>query len=174
MSDRSELYAESVFLLLRAEGGAGETQDELFRFSRLLDANDDLRLTLDDPHIPIDRRLQIVEDLLGAKATRLTTSVVSLVVMNGRIRELSSIVDHVLQLTAARGEKVVAEVHSAVELTDDQKARLAAALKQRTGKDVDIVVVIDPSVIGGVVTQIGDTVIDGSVRQRLSQLRESF
>jgi F-type H+-transporting ATPase subunit delta len=61
-----------------------------------------------------------------------------------------------------------------VELTEDQKTRLAAALKQRTGKDVEIIVVIDPSVIGGIVTQIGDTVIDGSVRQRLSQLRESF
>ncbi len=83
-------------------------------------------------------------------------------------------VDKLLELHAAGGEKVVAEVRSAVALTDDQKARLAAALKQRTGKDVDIIVVIDPSVIGGVVTQIGDTVIDGSVRQRLSQLRESF
>ena len=101
-------------------------------------------------------------------------ALISLVVFNGRTRELPAMVDHLLELLAARGEKVVAEVRSAVPLTDDQKTRLAAALKQRTGKDVDIIVVIDPSVIGGVVTQIGDTVIDGSVRQRLSQLRESF
>ena len=77
-------------------------------------------------------------------------------------------------LTASAGNRVVAEVRSAVDLDDDQKRRLAASLKQATGKDVDIVVVIDPSVMGGVVTQIGDTVIDGSIRARLSKLRESF
>ena len=74
-----------------------------------------------------------------------------------------------------RGEQVVAEVRSAVALTDDQKARLAAALKASApASDVDVVVVVDPTVLGGIVTQIGDTVIDGSVRPRLTQLRESF
>ncbi len=92
----------------------------------------------------------------------------------GRVRELPSIVDRLLELHRRPRRAVVAEVRSAVELTEDQKARLAAALKQRTGKDVDIVVVVDPAVIGGIVTQIGDTVIDGSVRHRLAQLRESF
>ena len=174
MSDRSNLYAEAMYLLTAAEGGSNEVQDELFRFSRILESNDELRTTLQDPHIPIERRVQIVEDLLGGRASGLTTSLVSLVVFNGRVRELPSMVDKLLELHAAGGEKVVAEVRSAVALTDDQKARLATALKQRTGKDVDIIVVIDPSVIGGVVTQIGDTVIDGSVRQRLSKLRESF
>jgi F-type H+-transporting ATPase subunit delta len=174
MSDRSSLYAEAMYTLIEAEGGSNEVQDELFRFSRILESNDELRQTLQDPHLPVDRRVRIVEDLLGCRATGLTTSLVSMVVFNGRVRELASMVSHLLDLCAARGEKVVAEVRSAVELTDDQKARLAAALKQKTGKDVDIVVVLDPSVIGGIVTQIGDTVIDGSVRQRLSQLRESF
>jgi F-type H+-transporting ATPase subunit delta len=47
-------------------------------------------------------------------------------------------------------------------------------LAKKTGKQIEVVVDVDPSVLGGIVTQIGDTVIDGSVRQRLSQLRESF
>jgi F-type H+-transporting ATPase subunit delta len=174
VSDRSNRYADAMYSLIQAEGGSNEVQDELFRFARILESNDELRQTLQDPHVPIERRVQIVEDLLGGRASNLTTSLISLVVFNGRIRELSSVVEHLLDLCAAGGEKVVAEVHSAVELTEDQKTRLAAALKQRTGKDVEIIVVIDPSVIGGIVTQIGDTVIDGSVRQRLSQLRESF
>ncbi len=98
----------------------------------------------------------------------------SLVVGNGRVRELPGIVDRLLELTASSGDRHIAEVRSAVELTEDQKSRLAASLKAATGKDVDIVVVVDPSVLGGIVTQIGDTVIDGSVRHRLAQLRESF
>ena len=90
------------------------------------------------------------------------------------MRELPSVVDRLMELQAARGEKVVAQVRSAVALSDEQKSRLASALAKNTGKQVEVVVIVDPSVLGGLVTQIGDTVIDGSVRQRLSQLRESF
>jgi F-type H+-transporting ATPase subunit delta len=149
MSDRSNLYAEAFLTLIRAEGGANEVTDELFRFSRVLEGNEELRQALTDPHLPVERRQQIVEDLLAGKASPLTSSLVSTVVANGRVR-------------------------SAVELSDDQKSRLAAALAASTGKQVEVVVEVDPSVLGGIVTQIGDTVIDGSVRQRLSQLRESF
>jgi F-type H+-transporting ATPase subunit delta len=103
-----------------------------------------------------------------------TVSLVSLVVANGRVRELVDIVDRLAALSARRTNRQIAEVRSAVDLDDDQKRRLAEALKASTGLDVEVVVVVDPSVIGGVVTQIGDTVIDGSVRSRLTQLRENF
>ena len=71
-------------------------------------------------------------------------------------------------------QREVAEVRSAVDLTDDQRQRLATALTSATGKDVEVKVVVDPTVMGGVVATIGDTVIDGSVRHRLDQLREAF
>jgi F-type H+-transporting ATPase subunit delta len=174
MSDRSNLYADAFFTLIQAEGNANEVTDELFRFSQTVEGSEELRQALTDPHIEVSRRQQSVEDLLGGRATPLTTSLVSMVVANGRVRELPEIVDRLLNRSAAAGEKVVAQVRSAVELSDDQKSRLAAALTQSTGQQVEVVVVVDPSVLGGIVTQIGDTVIDGSVRQRLSQLRESF
>ena len=78
------------------------------------------------------------------------------------------------QLGANQRGKVLAEVRSAVPLTDDQKGRLADALNRSTGKDVEVAVVVDESVLGGLVTRIDDQVIDGSVRSRLSQLREAF
>ena len=65
----------------------------------------------------------------------------------------------------------VAEVRSAVALTPDQQTRLAAALANATGKQVNLKVVIDPTVMGGLVATVGDTVIDGSVRSRLEQLK---
>jgi F-type H+-transporting ATPase subunit delta len=68
--------------------------------------------------------------------------------------------------------RVAAEVRSAVPLDEDQRTRLAAALGRATGRAVDVKVVIDPEVLGGVVAQVGDTVIDGSVRARLDELRE--
>ena len=62
----------------------------------------------------------------------------------------------------------------AVALTDDQRGRLAEALAKAIGRPVEVKVIIDPSVMGGIITQIGDTVIDGSVRHRLGQLREAI
>jgi F-type H+-transporting ATPase subunit delta len=174
MSDRNDLYADAFLAVLAAEGGVNESQDELFRLARVVEGNDELRQALTDPHLPVSKRQQIVEDLLEGKASAVTIGLVSLVVAAGRVKHLSDIVDRLLSLTAARGEKVVAEVRSAVELTEDQRTRLATSLKAATGKDVDVVVIVDPSVLGGIVTQIGDTVLDGSVRARLSKLRESF
>jgi F-type H+-transporting ATPase subunit delta len=174
MSDREKAYAEAFLAVLVAEGHINECQDELFRLGKIIEANDELRQTLTDPHLPVARRQQVIEDLLDGKASATTIGLVSLVVATGRVRDFSEIVDRLLTLTAQAGSRVVAEVRSAVDLNDDQKQRLAASLKASTGKDVDVVVIVDPSVMGGVVTQIGDTVIDGSIRARLSKLRESF
>ena len=68
----------------------------------------------------------------------------------------------------------MAEVRSAIALTDDQKSRLAEALGKATGKQVEVKVIIDPSIQGGLVAQVGDTVIDGSVRRRLEQLKNAL
>lgn len=174
MRERAELYADAFYAVVLAEGNANEIQDELFRFSQAIEGNDALRDALNDPHIPAARRQQIVEDLLGAQAFPATVALVSLVVAAGRARDLHAIVGHLLDKTASLTSSVIAEVRSAVDLNQDQKDRLAAAIKRSTGQDVDIVVIIDPTVLGGVVTQIGDTVIDGTVRHRLAQLKESF
>ncbi len=171
---RTELYADAVLLLLTAEENLDEVADELFRFSQTFQGNDELRTALTDTHIPATRRQQIVEDLLGGKASDLTVAMVSLMVGAGRAREIPEVAQKVIEASAAANQKAVAEVRSAVDLTDDQKARLAAALKASTGQDVEVKVVIDPSVIGGLVTTIGDTVIDGSVRTRIAQLRDAF
>ncbi len=171
---RINLYANALVDVIAAEGRLNEVQDELFRFARVIEGNDELRDALVDPHLPAHRRMQICEDLLGGKASDTTVALVSMVVGAGRARDLPAIVSRVLELTATKADRRVAEVRSAVELTEDQKSRLAVALKSATGHDVDVVVVVDPTVLGGIVTQIGETVIDGSVRHRLAQLRESF
>jgi len=174
MTERNQLYADAFTSLMWAEGSANEVSDELFRLARIIEANDELRTTLEDATLPAARRTQVVEDLLSGTAHPLTVSLVSLLVSNNRIREMGAIVDEVLALSASRTHHRIAEVRSAVPLDDDQRRRLAEALKASTGMDVEVVVIVDPSVVGGVVTRIGDTVIDGTVRSRLTQLRESF
>jgi F-type H+-transporting ATPase subunit delta len=172
--DRTLAYAQALFGVARAEGTLAEVEDELFRFSQTLKGNDELRTALTDPGIPAARRQQIVEDLLGGRASPTTVALVSMVVGTGRARQLPAIIERLVEMSAAEANKEVAEVRSAVPLTDDQRDRLAKALEDATGKQVEIKVVVDPSVLGGIVTQVGDTVIDGSVRRRLDQLRNSL
>jgi F-type H+-transporting ATPase subunit delta len=172
--DRSLAYAQALFSVAAAEGSIREVEDELFRFSRLLEGNDELRSTLTDQRIQVSRRQQIVEDLLGGKANPITVSLVSMVVGTGRAHELPTIISELVRLSAAEANKEVAEVRSAIDLTPDQRERLATALGRATGKSVEVKVIVDPSVLGGIVAQVGDTVSDGSVRTRLDQLKSSF
>jgi F-type H+-transporting ATPase subunit delta len=173
-AERSEAYAEAMVAVARVEGSIDRVSDELFRFARALEGSDELREALGDPHLPITRRQQIVEDLLGGRSENTTVALVSMAVGAGRGRELPAIIDEFVRLAAAENDRAVAEVRSAIELSDDQRTRLAEALQRATGKQVEVKVVVDPSVLGGVVATIGDTVIDGSVRHRLDQLRNAI
>jgi len=169
---RTEAYADALCTVAAAENALDQVEDELFKVARAFESNDNLRSTLTDTAIPADRRQGIVEDLLGPKAHPVTTALVGLVVGLGRGKDLPHIIDRLVAQAAASRQKAVAEVRSAMPLSDDQKQRLADALSKKTGKSVDVRVVLDPSVLGGVVAQVGDEVYDGSVRHRLTQLRE--
>ena len=172
MSDaRIEGYARALFEVARAEGTIDEVEDELFRFARSYESSDELRNALTDDQVPAAKRQAIVEDLLGGKATSTTTQLVSMVVGSGRGRDLPAIVDRLVARAADSKDLAVAQVRTAVALTDDQQARLKAALANATGKNVTLKVIVDPSVLGGVVATVGDTVIDGSVRTRVDQLK---
>jgi F-type H+-transporting ATPase subunit delta len=170
-NDTIQGYAQALLSVARAEGNLDEVEDELFRFSRALEGSDALRSTLTDQLVPPARRQAIVEDLLGGKASNTTVSLVSFVVGSGHARELPAIIGLLVQQAASEKSKVVAEVRAAIALSDDQQQRLTAALNNATGKDVALKVVIDPTVLGGLVAQVGDTVIDGSVAHRLAQLK---
>ncbi len=174
MSDRVQGYADAMFAVATAEGDVRGISDELFAVGRAVDTNDDLRSTISDARIPAERRIQIMDDLLDGKARQATTGLVSMVVAAGRGADLGKIASALAEKAAQSQGKQVATVRSAVALSDDQRNRLADALRAKLGTDVDVNVIQDPSVVGGLVTTVGDTVIDGSVRTRLSRLRESL
>ena len=175
MSDpRIDGYARGLFEIARAEGTLDEVEDELFRFARSFDSNDGLRSALTDEMIPAERRQAIVEDLLGGKATTTTTQLISMVVGAGRGRDLPQIIDRLVDRASSAKQLELANVRVAVPLSEDQTQRLAAALSNATGKQLNMKVTVDPSVLGGVVATIGDTVIDGTVRHRLDQLKEQI
>lgn len=173
-SERDNAYAQALLAVAAAEGELSTVQDEVFALARAVTGSDELASTLADQQVPVARRQQVIEDLLGGKASQTTVALVSMIVGTGRARDLPSIADELVALGATQGGKQVAIVRSAVELSDDQKSRLSAALQQSVGTPVELRVVIDPSVLGGLVAQVGDTVIDGSVRRRLDQLKQAI
>ena len=174
MADRIDAYASALFEVARAEGSLEAVEDELFKVARTIEGSDELRSALTDQAVPVEQRQGIVEDLLGGRASPTTTALVSFVVGAGRARDLPAIIDRLVEHAAEERSEAVAVVRSAVPLDDGQRRRLAEALGRATGKRVSVKVVVDPSILGGIVAQVGDTVIDGSVRSRLDQLRETL
>ena len=172
--DRTEAYAKALLEVARAEGMLGEVEDDLFRFARVFEGTDDLRMALTDPSLPADRRMAVVEELMGGKALNVSAALASFIVGIGRAADMPAIVGRFVELAAAEREHEVAEVRSAVPLDDTQRQRLAAALSQATGKQVEVKVIVDEKVLGGLVARIGDTVIDGTIRHRLEQLKETI
>jgi F-type H+-transporting ATPase subunit delta len=172
--ERIDGYANALFEVASVEGSLDAVENELFQLARALEGSDELRSTLTDAGIPVERRQAIVEDLLSNRASPVTVALVSFVIGSGRARDLPAIVDRLVERAAQAKSKVVAEVRTAVPLSEDQRNRLADALGKATGKSVEVKAIVDTSVLGGVVAQIGDTVIDGSVRARLEQLREAI
>jgi len=173
-STRIRAYADSFLEIARAEGNLVGVEDDLFRFARTIEGNEPLRLALTDPSLPPARRIAVVEELMGGKALPTSTAMASFVVAAGRANDLPAIVDAFVEQAAAERHHELAEVRSAVALDEAQQARIAEALARATGKRIEMKVVVDPTVLGGLVARIGDTVIDGTVRHRLEQLREQL
>ena len=174
MAERVDVYAQALLDIVSTESHVDEVEDELFRFARIIEGNDDLRMTLANPGLPLDARAAIVDELLEGRALPTTKAIATFIVGAGRGHDLPSIVNRFVELAAQTREHVIAEVRSAVALDDGQQRRIAEALSRATGKQVEVKVVVDESVLGGIVATVGDTVIDGTVRHRLDQLKEQI
>ena len=170
---RVQGYAAAIFELARGEGVLERVENELFLVARALEGSDDLRDALSDPRLPMERKQAVIDDLLVARAHHLTVAFVSFAVGLGRGGDLMAIADQLTARSAEARDRAVAEVRSAVPLDDETVDRLARALAARIGNQVEVRVVVDESVLGGLVARVGDTVIDGSVRTRLERLREA-
>lgn len=164
-------YATAILGVASAEGALDRLEEELFRFARAMEANVDLRNQLVDASVDIETKLGIVGDLLGGRAHPQTVSAIGYVVQSGRTRLLPQITDTLVALAARSRQHAYAEVRSAVPLDASQQQRLAQALARTVGHEVDLKVVVDEKVVGGLVVKVGDTVIDGSVARRLAAVR---
>ncbi len=170
--ERLRGFAERTFECLEDQEEVDEIEDELFRFARVSEQYPDLRGALGNPQTPLAERLAVLESLLSGKVRPETLQLTQYVVRCGRARDLVGALDYLVELAAFERGRRVAEVRAAVELDDDERDRLTRALSRRTRRNIELRVVLDPSVLGGIGVSVGDTVIDGTLRHRLDQLRD--
>ena len=174
VDERISGYAEGIFALANAEGQLERVESELAAIARAVEQSSDLRSTLTEPQLPLDKKHEIIDDLIGSRASALTVGLVQFLVGQGRVPELPAIATSLVETAAASRDKAVAEVRSAVPLDEATVEKLAAALGKATGKSLEVKVVVDPSVIGGLVARVGDMVIDGSLARRFDSVRQAI
>lgn len=165
-------YATALFQVAEAEGALERVADELFRFAKAIEQNYEFRTALTDIAVPADRKHAMIAELLGDRVSPHTINILGFVISQGRARELPAIVESLASLAAQARQRVIAEVRTAVDLDETQRVALTEALSKATGKAVEVKVIRDPAVIGGVFAKVGDQIIDGTVRRRLQELRE--
>ncbi|MGA1505310.1 MAG: ATP synthase F1 subunit delta [Ilumatobacteraceae bacterium] len=167
-------YVNAMFDVASVNDAVAVVEDEMFRLARAYETNEALRSALSDSTLPVVRRQGIVEQLLSGKAHYVTVQLASLLVGTGHVSLLPQVADALVKRASSEKQLEVAEIRSAVALNDAQKTRIAEALSKTTGKKLNLKVVVDPTVIGGIVATVGDEVIDDSVRTRLDQVKSRF
>ena len=171
MSDVTEGYADALFGLAVAEGQLERVETELYALARAVEGSSELADALSDPRVPSDRLETLISELLSDRASPVTGEAVGLLVRMGRLGDLVGIADRLAEKAALSRGRQIAEVRSAVPLGSETVERLEGVLSDVVGHPVEVRVVIDPEVLGGLVARVGDLVVDGTVRSRMDQVR---
>ena len=175
MTDAMERLAVEAYATAAEEAGQlDDLEDELFRFSRVVAREPELRVALTEPVLPEERKRDLLNALLGGKVTPVALRLVTEMSLHPRGRSLVASLDMCTRIAAERRQRLIAVVRAATEPTVQQRRRLAEALAALYGHEVYINVVIDPAVIGGLTIQVGDELIDASVVSRLVAVRRKL
>jgi F-type H+-transporting ATPase subunit delta len=169
-----ELSVEALLVEAERDGALEEVEDELFRFGRILGQNPQLALALTDPAAPASVKNALLTRLLSGRAHQVTQRLAQQAAADRVHGDVERRLADFSRIAAARRGRVVAIVRTAVPLSDEVVARLGAAVSRYFGRQIQTQVDLDPALLGGVVVQVGDEVVDGSVLRRLNAARRTM
>jgi len=168
-------YAKALMLIGKADGNAETYKDELERVTGLISENGDLELAIANPLYDAAGRKKVLQSVVEKMdLSEIMRAFLLLVFDKGRIGFLASINDFYQKLADELKGVARASMVSATELSAETVEKIRATLSQKTGKDIILEVEQDPSLIGGIITRIGDLVLDGSIRTQLLNMKESL
>ena len=165
-------YATALFNVAARDKKLDAVEKDLDLFIGFVHGNPELRSAWESPLLPHERKNAVVDRILSASADPLTISFLKLLVDKGREEVLETARLDLRTLADAERKLVRAEAIFAVEPTKAEQTALAKSLQERTGDRVELTYRVDPSILGGVVVRMRDTILDGSVRGTLERLRD--
>jgi len=165
-------YANALADIALAQGAAEPAAKQLAAFGAAYGESAELRTFLASPAVNIEAKHAVIEKLMARMgASKIIRNFLFVIADHRRTQLLPEIVNAFQQVIRQRAGIAEAEVTSAVEMTAAQKKEMAKTLARLTGKKVETKYSLDPALLGGAVVRIGDTIYDGSLRSRLSELR---
>ena len=168
-------YAKALMLIGKEDGQAETYREELAGIAGLMAENRDLEQAVGNPLYDASGRKKVLEALIEkAGVSTAIKSFLLLLFDKGRIGFLGDINDYYQKLADELKGVARANLVSAVELPSETVEKIRAALCAKTGKEVILEVDQDPGLIGGIVTRIGDLVLDGSIKTQLLNMRETL
>ena len=168
-------YAKALLLIGKEDGQTEQYRQELAGISGLMDREKQLADTIANPLYKYEERKQVLEQVIGkGDLSKVMSAFTMLLFEKGRIGFISSINDFYQTMADELKGVARASLVSASELTADTIEKIRTALSKRTGKEVVLEVTQDPGLIGGIVTRIGDLVLDGSIKTQLLNMRETL
>jgi len=167
-------YAEALMLSAEDLHQTEVVGRDLVRLRDLIRESRDFQLFLRSPVIKTEKKQEVLQTVFGSKLHALTNQVLQLLAEKGREDVLPALVEEFFRFQDERHGIVRMALRAAVELTDDQTARIRERFESLTRKKVEIEFSVDRALQGGFVARVGDTVFDGSVRHQLEVLRRRF
>lgn len=168
-------YASALFDLARESNAIDSVQKSLAVLRNALVESADLKALVSSPVIGrVDAAKAIAAVARSLGLDSLTGNFLGVLAENRRLADLSGMIDAYNAIVAAHRGEVTAKVTSAHPLSAEQLKTLAANLKTRVGRDVQIQATVDPAILGGLVVQLGSQLIDGSIRTRLNSFAQAM
>ncbi len=169
-----QLAVEAVFIAADRRDKVDEVEQQLFSFERLVATTPKLRDALANRQRSGADKSRLVTTLLEGKVEPETQTLVTQAAAHPRGGRFDRVLDAYISVAARMRERLVANVTAAMALDAEREQRLARALGSMYGRPVQVNVVVDPSVLGGVRVRIGDEVIDGTIQRRLEEARRAM
>lgn len=167
-------YARAIFELGKEEGRATALADQVAAFAAVYESSEELKSVLENPLVDQQARVAIVSEIASrVGATGTAEKALRLVTAKRRLRALPDIARHLRRQVDEDAKIVRAHVTTAAPPAMGYLDKLKSQIEQSTGQSVVLTHSVDPTLIGGVITAIGDRVVDGSLRSRLHSFRDA-
>jgi F-type H+-transporting ATPase subunit delta len=161
------LATEASLDAAEVRGELDDVEDELFRFGRIVSSDRELGRILSDRKAQAGGKAALLDRLLARKVSPVTEQLLRNVLTGPHIGHAENAIERLSDVASRRRGQSVARVTTAVALTAEQEQRLTEVLGRIYGRTVGLQMTVDPSVLGGLIVQVGDEVIDGSIAHRL-------